>query len=88
LVNLLEATSFRLDYIWPSWSVFEAVSGAIRQSNPVPSSGAAVMREVERALESCPDAFGDTLDFCGAIYFHAAKPEAPRPGPKERHLSG
>lgn len=78
LAGLLAQADFRLEYLWPSWSVLEAVAGAMRQSDPQPG----VLKEVERALESCPDAFRDTLDFSGAIYFHAVKP-APT-----RHSSG
>lgn len=34
LATLFEQANFRLEYIWPSWDVLEAVSSALEQSPP------------------------------------------------------
>jgi len=70
LVTLLEQVKFRLEYLWPSWDVFEAISGALLQSTSLSSKD---MKKLKSLLDSCADICKDTLDFSGAIYFHAVK---------------
>jgi SAM-dependent methyltransferase len=75
--TLLEEANFRLEYIWPSWNVFEAVSCASRQKRPQSLKSREILGKIERALESGTDVFQGTLDFSGAIYFHAVKIAVP-----------
>lgn len=85
LATLLAQTNFRLEYIWPSWDVLEAVSSALQQSPPQTSKHREAISKVEQARQSCEDVFQDTLDFSGAIYFHASKADAPRAGRTSKH---
>ncbi len=77
LVTLLEQADFRLEYIWPSWDVFEAVSYAMQESAPQSPEGIGAMRKIERALDSRIKIFRESLDYSGAIYFHAVKGGVP-----------
>lgn len=73
LVTLLEQANLKLEYIWPSWNVFEAVSCAMQQSPTQSLKARKAVRKIESALVSCVDVFQGTLDFSGAIYFHGVK---------------
>jgi hypothetical protein len=77
LVALLGEANFQLRYLWPSWDVLEAVASAMRQSASPSSEYQNRRGKIESILESDVNVFGETLDFSGAIYFHAVKLSAP-----------
>lgn len=77
LVALLELTCFHLEYIWPSWSVIEAVSCAIRQRPGAFAGKKSSAEKIERLGRSSNKMFRETLDFSAAVNFHASRVSAP-----------
>ena len=77
LAILLRQAGLRLEYIWPSWDVFEAIACAVRQGDLGHAAGRDALRKVESAQKLYEKVFQDTLDFSGAIFFHAEKSDAP-----------
>jgi ubiquinone/menaquinone biosynthesis C-methylase UbiE len=73
LVTLLRQSDFEVQYLWPSWNVFEAVSSGMRESVAMSSEKGDLLQKTESLGESFDRVLDETLDFSGAIYFHAVK---------------
>lgn len=73
LVTLLDKADFEIEYLWPSWNVFEAVASAMRQSHELATNNRAIIQKVSELGTLCSDLFDAQLDFSGAFYFHAIK---------------